>query len=656
MKSRGRTARTIRQILGVMLIVVGLSTTWAWGAVARLAEPLPESQEPLEATSYAAWQPADAEQLTLFRSTDEGSTWQPLTLPHGSAPVAWADDGGQRVAVATDEGILLQSGDQGDTWTVAAQNIPVSSLVWGDSGSLYVGTDGQGVYRRASDGTLIRISATQGELATARIVGLTLAEGRLFAATPTALFYTDEASADLVSGDQVPAGSESGTTLWSKTLPVPERVTALAATDRQTIYLGTATVGIYRSADAGQTWQPAWEGLGLAAGQMVQITALRADPQEPDVLYAAVEYLVGSTQVHASAAGTFATLDGGASWQPLAGPTFPEAQHASALVIVPGKPLHVQAVTAEGLQGYAPDMTGVLAALESDDPRTRAAAARQLGLARQQEAWSELLATLDDPEPAVSLAAADALGRINDPATVPGLLVAMEHPSEAIRLGAARALGMMGVEAAIEPLRAMLLRGEGLEVSVAGEALGRIGGAAATDALLTALGDPVPTARWHVAMAALETMGEPAVAPLVTMLDSQDGQARRNAAQALGWIGSPSATTALVETLEKDRDAAVRNQAAWALGEIGDPSARKALERAQMRDPAVEVQTAAGWALSRVPAQSEAAPSWAVRWAPALNQLQPVRWLVLALSLAGAAWLMMGARSLAAVPLRLRHR
>jgi len=111
-----------------------------------------------------------------------------------------------------------------------------------------------------------------------------------------------------------------------------------------------------------------------------------------------------------------------------------------------------------------------------------------------------------------------------------------------------------------------------------------------------------------------------------------------------------------VEALEKDRNAAARGQAAWALGEIGDPVARKALERAQMRDPSVEVQTAAEWALARVPEQSEVAPGWAVRWAPALNQLQPVRWLVLALSLAGAAWLMMGTKSLVAVPLQLRSR
>jgi HEAT repeat protein len=313
-------------------------------------------------------------------------------------------------------------------------------------------------------------------------------------------------------------------------------------------------------------------------------------------------------------------------------------------------------VTTAGLQGYAPDVMRILAALESDDPRMRASAARQLGIARPLGVWKELLATLDDPDPAVSMVAADALGRINDPAAVPGLLIAVNHPTDQVRLGSARALGMMGVEAAVEPLRAMLLSGESLEVSIAGEALGQIGGPAATDALLTALADTQPTARWHVAISALERMGEPAVAPLLAMMDSQHAGARRNAAQALGWIGSSSATEALVHTLGKDSDATVRGQAAWALGEIGDPAARRALERAQLRDPDVEVQTAAEWVLSRVPAQSQAGINWATRWAPALDQLQPMRWLVLALSLAGAAWLVMGTGSRIPVPLRQRHR
>ncbi len=639
MNERQGIVKSIRRFLGVLLVVAGLSMTWAWGEVARLAEPAPAAEGSPVTAMYAAWQLDGSEQPSLFRSMDEGATWLPLALPAGTGPLAWADDGNQRVAVATGEGSIFRSGDRGDTWKVVAKGLPVSVLVWDDDGGLYLGTNGQGIHRLAADGTLLDVTMMQGELASARIVDLSLVEGHLFAATPTMLFHTEDRGAT-----------------WNKSTPLPEQVTAIAATDPLTVYAGTATAGVYKSSDAGRTWQPAWEGLGLAAGQMVMVTALRADPSEPGLLYVAVDHVVGSTHVHASAAGTFVTLDGGTSWQPLAGPAFPEAQHALSLVLVPGRPLYAHAVTAEGVQAYAPDVMRILAALESEDPKARASAARQLSLARPLGVWNALLSALDDPDPAVTLIAADALGRINDPAAVPGLLIAVEHPSESVRLGAARALGMMQVEAAVEPLRAMLLRGEGLEVSIAGEALGRIGGAEATDALLMALADPVPTPRWHVAMAALEKMGEPAVAPLVAVLDSQDAHARYNATQALGWIGSSSAIEALVHTLKTDGDATVRGQAAWALGEIGDPAARRALERAQQRDPAVEVQTATEWALSRVPIESNAALGWATRWAPAFSRLQAVRWLVLALSLVGAAWLVLGHTPLVAVPLRLRFR
>lgn len=653
MNKRQRMIKSVRQMMGVLLVVVGLSMTWVWGEVARLAEPSPTGERPSVTTLFAVWQPDGGEQTTLFRSTDEGATWVSVVLPGGAVPLAWASDDSQWLAVATDDGSVLRSGDLGETWLVAAEGLPVSSLAWDEDGSLYLGTKGQGIYHLTADGTLLDLTRAQGELASAQIVGLSLTEGRLFVATPTVLFYTQDRGAT-----------------WTKTAPLLEQVTAIVAADPQTVYVGTATVGVYKSYDAGRTWLPAREGLGLAAGQMVKITALRADPTEPELLYAAVDHLVGSTQVYASAAGLFVSPDGGTSWQPLAGPAFPEAQHAQGLVVVPGKPLYAQAITAGGLQGYAPDVMRILAALESDEAKMRAAAARQLGLARPLGVWNDLLAALDDPDPGVNQAAADALGRIADPASAPGLLVALEHPSEPVRLGAARALGMMQVEAAVEPLRAMLLRGEGSAVSVAGQALGRIGGPAATDALLTALADPLPTARWYVAMAALERMGhseEPPVSPtveaLVAMLEAQDAHARANAAQALGWVGSPSATEALVEALEQDKDAGVRSQAAWALGEIGEsagmplaPAARRALEQAQRRDSTTNVQTAAEWALSRMPVRSRASDGLAARWAPVLNQLQPVRWLVLGLSLLGATWLMMGPKAVAAAPARLRWR
>lgn len=626
-----RLVRSIRWLLSVILVVAGLSVTWAWGQVARLAEPLP-AVEFQPSPLYAAWQPADAEQPGLFRSLDEGATWQPLALPEGAAPVAWAYDGGNRLAVALDDGALLRSEDRGDAWAGVAAGLPVLSLAWGDGGDLYLGTEEQDVYRLAADGSLTTMTATPEDLARSPVQHLAWVAGRLYAATPTLLFHTDD----------------DGQT-WGQSAPVPGGISALAATGRSMVFAGSGTDGVYRSADAGQTWQPALEGLGLAAGQMVQITALRADPQEPGLLYAAVSYGVGSTHIHFSAMGTFVTLNSGTAWQPLDGPAFPEAEHAADLVVAAGRPLYVQAVTVDGLQGYTPNVAAALDALESDEGSSRASAARLVGLARAQEAGDALLAALADPEPAVGLAAAEALGRIADPGTAGSLLVALEHPEEQVRLNAARALGMMGAEAAVEPLRAMLLAGSRLEIRMAGEALGRIGSPAAVDALLAALAVPAPTARWHVAMSALETMGEPATGPLAAALEGENVYLRRSAAQALGWIGSPAATATLVEALT-DEDEQVRGQAAWALGEVGDPAARTALERVQTRDTAATVQAAAGAALVRIEQHPVVAAGWPATWAPALQQLQGVRWLILALSLAGAAWLAMSNTQLVFLP------
>jgi HEAT repeat protein len=184
---------------------------------------------------------------------------------------------------------------------------------------------------------------------------------------------------------------------------------------------------------------------------------------------------------------------------------------------------------------------------------------------------------------------------------------------------------------------------------MAADALGRIGSPAAIEGLLTALAGPDGTPRWHAALAALEAMGEPAVGPLAEMLSSQDLYARRNAAEALGWIGSPSATAALARILD-DASPLVREQAAWALGEIGDPAARRGLERVSAGDASAAVRAAADAALVRIGERPVAGVRWPAAWAPALYRLQAVRWLILGLSFAGAAWLAVGQRRLSLRP------
>jgi HEAT repeat protein len=636
MGSKERTIRTVRWMLSVLLVIAGLSGTWAWGQVASLAEPESSTGEPEKATLYASWLPVGAVHQPLFRSVDGGRTWQELTLPAGAAPVAWIAGDAGKLAVALEGGTVLNSVDSGDTWATAVEDLPVLSLAWGRHDDLYLGTEGQGIYHLASNGILTPVPGLPGDLEAAAVRHLDVTpDGRLFASTSSALLYTDD-----------------GGQTWTGTSPVGSEITALAVLDGERLYVGTATMGVYASADTGQTWKLASEGLGLAAGQMVRVTALRADPEASGVLYATVDHLVGSTHVHASASGAFVSLDGGVSWQALAGPTFPEAEPASGLVVVPGRPLHVQAVTGAGLQVYAPDLDAALAALESGVPAAQTAAARLLGVARVQDPGTAaaLVRALSDPDPGVSLAASRALGRIGNPETIGALLVAMDHPSKQVCLGAARALGMMQATAAVEPLSTMFLSGEGLAVTVAAEALGHIATAEALATVLEPLSDLTMTSQRHAALAALETAGEPAVEPLVALLDSDSSHIRRNAAEALGWVAAPEATDALARALRNDRDATVREQAAWALGQIGDPSARMALARAEQRDSAAAVRARATSALARIPDDVQASASWPARWAPALSRLEPLRWLLLVLSLVGAACLATGPDRWSLVP------
>jgi HEAT repeat protein len=188
---------------------------------------------------------------------------------------------------------------------------------------------------------------------------------------------------------------------------------------------------------------------------------------------------------------------------------------------------------------------------------------------------------------------------------------------------------------------------------VAAEALGRIGSTGATQALLTALADAQMTTRRHAALGAIEALGEPAVSPLEKMLASADAPARSNAAEALGWIASPASIAALVQAMG-DSEPVVRAQAAWALGELAAPQARAALERAQGRDESLAVRQAAGQALTQFAELPAVRTSPVASGALALNRWETLLWLIPALSMLAAVWLVVGyrRRSLALVAQR----
>ncbi|HSJ55877.1 MAG TPA: hypothetical protein VLC95_01775, partial [Anaerolineae bacterium] len=261
MREKTRVTRILRWLIGVLLVVAGLTATWAWGEVAQLAEPEAGADTIAPANLYALWQPAEAPRPTLFRSDDGGASWQPLDIPGEAVPTVWsaapfATAAGQPVAVALADGTLLVSDDSGELWAVVDQGSPVLSLAWDQAGILYLGTAGDGIYRLAADGTRDPLRSGETELDEGQVYHLATSQGRLVAATPTLLFTRDEA-----------------TGAWTRSEPVYDGITALAALDSGPVYVGTEVSGVWMTADAGQTWLPAGAAdLGFAPGQMVAVT------------------------------------------------------------------------------------------------------------------------------------------------------------------------------------------------------------------------------------------------------------------------------------------------------------------------------------------------------------------------------------------------
>ena len=90
---------------------------------------------------------------------------------------------------------------------------------------------------------------------------------------------------------------------------------AVAASDPNVVYVGSGEAnirgnvalgtGIFKSVDAGKTWQQVWKGRG-------QIGTMAIDPKNADIAFAAV---LGSPFGPGKERGVYRTTDGGKSWQ-----------------------------------------------------------------------------------------------------------------------------------------------------------------------------------------------------------------------------------------------------------------------------------------------------------------------------------------------------
>jgi HEAT repeat protein len=271
------------------------------------------------------------------------------------------------------------------------------------------------------------------------------------------------------------------------------------------------------------------------------------------------------------------------------------------------------------------DFGGLVKSLTNNNPDIRNKAAEGLGELRDARAVEPLSHALKDPDQGVRWKAAEALGKIGAPAVGP-LIAALNDRDSDVRWKAAIALGETKDPQAVDPLIHTLGDEDRYVRSRAAIALGEIG-IPARDALIRVLESGDEPRRWGAAIAlgrigdresidallsslrrrdgevqqgvirALGEIGEPAVAPLIQMLQDVDACAREEAVRALGEIGEPAVET-LIATLQ-GADDQTREEAIRALGEVGDKRAVEALVSALIEGDA-DIRKAASDALMKV--------------------------------------------------------
>jgi photosystem II stability/assembly factor-like uncharacterized protein len=227
--------------------------------------------------------------------------------------------------------VLWGSGDGGQTWQQSPLGLPSSPQGWTPSitalamdprqpGVLYVATDGQGVYRFDTDPAHYGFEVLGGlELHNANVKRLVVAsDSRVYAITDDGLFVHDPLpnSLPLIGGgaDLYPLPLSGGGGWQQLSLPELPASLAVAAGDARTLYAGGVSTGVYRSTDAGQTWERAESGLEAPPGAALRITALAAAEDDPRHVIAATAYGLGNGL---APDGVYESRDGGRNWTKL---------------------------------------------------------------------------------------------------------------------------------------------------------------------------------------------------------------------------------------------------------------------------------------------------------------------------------------------------
>ena len=210
---------------------------------------------------------------------------------------------------------------------------------------------------------------------------------------PTQRLYARETNGILVSDD-------TGIS-WTQAGALPSRPLALAAA-RGTpglVFVGTESLGLYRSNDGAASWQPI-DGALLTEDYAAPfaVTALAIDPEDEQIVYAATNVWLGTNPAHLTPLGVAVSVDGGRQWLQLSRAQLGDTP-LQRLEPVAGQPLAVLTVNSAGSHtvslALSPELLGLL---QNNNPAVRASAARAIGLIGDATALPGLLQALADPD------------------------------------------------------------------------------------------------------------------------------------------------------------------------------------------------------------------------------------------------------------------
>jgi len=230
---------------------------------------------------------------------------------------------------------------------------------------------------------------------------------------------------------------------------------------------------------------------------------------------------------------------------------------------------------------------------EDDDSGVRIAAAKGLGLLRDERGIAPLVQALNDQVMEVRVAAAQSLRQIGNTLAIPPLVVALRDPSHHVRWTAATALAALGWRPTSNTesvLRAVAL-GQHEDAAAFGKE--------AVEFLVKSLQDPTSPKR-RAAVIALGKIGEECTRkPLEMATEDDDSHVRVAAVEAISQLGVAGSGSFLHRRL-RDKDHHVRAAAVEALGRNGDVQIIEPIADSLLADGSWEVRKFSVEALGRI--------------------------------------------------------